>query len=115
MNEEFKNAALWTASGVCIVLLGTYLFGGGNLSSDGSTVDDVRADIQSAQAEADRAGSFIDIAEESNRDAQETADGIADSNEQLAGISDSIEQLINSGERILSEIRGRTEAGAGQA
>lgn len=115
MNETFKKSALWAIAFICIVLVGFYLFGGGNLSGDGGAADDVRANIQSAQTEADRAGSFIDDAESANRDAQETADGIADSNEQLAGISDSIEQLIDRGERILSEIRGRTEADAGQA
>lgn len=115
MNETFKKAALWTTAFICIALVVFYLFGGGNLSSDGGAVDDVRADISATQTEADRAGSFIDDAEIANRDAQETAGNIADSNDQLAGISDSIEQLIDEGERILGEIRGGTEADAGQA
>lgn len=112
MYENYKKAAFIGVLVAAVFLSVFFFFGGwGDVSSDRGAADEVRANIQSAQTEADRAGDSLREAEESNRNAQKTAVSIADSNEQLAGLSDSIEHLIDEGERIISEIRGGAGSG----
>lgn len=108
MNENIKKGAAVIAVIVIAVILWLRMCGS-CLYSDRSAADTARDRLQSAQGAAAQAGRDIESAEESNRDARESAGRIADSNGELEETTASIGELISRGESIVAEIRRRGE------
>lgn len=104
MNENIKKGAAVIAVIVIAVILWLRMCGS-CLYNDGSAADTARDRIQSAQGAAAQAGRDIESAEESNRNARESAGRIADSNGELEETTASIGELISRGESIVAEIR----------
>lgn len=104
MNETTKKILAVITVIVIAVILWLRMCGS-CLYSDGSAADTARDRLQSAQGAAAQAGRDIESAEESNRDARESAGRIADSNGELEETTASIGELISRGESIVAEIR----------
>lgn len=105
MDESFKKA-------VCIVITiviaasAWFVFSKSRDVSDyGGSTYTVGKDIQSAQREADSARDSIGSAEKSVDESKRTTESISDSNRKLEEINRENAGLIDSGERILEEIR----------
>lgn len=110
MNETTKKILAVIAVIVIAVILWLRMCGS-CLYSDGSAADTARDRLQSAQGAAAQAGRDIESAEESNRDARESAGRIADSNGELEETTASIGELISRGESIVAEIRRGKQTG----
>lgn len=105
MNELYKKIVCVVIIVFAAICLWNFFGRSGNLSDYGEATYTVGRDIQSTQREAESARDSIGSAEKSVDESKRTTESISDSNRKLEEINRENAGLIDSGERILEEIR----------